>query len=82
MVAKNFESVVHGLDDTNTLPLWKAAYDEGLPLPRRKQDFKLYGAGGGLVSWVKALFGQRDEEMNDMVFTCPQSWLGACLVSL
>lgn len=72
MAVKNFKAVASELDDINTIFLWKAAYTDGLQLPRRKQDFDRYSAGKGLGAWVKGLYKDHFEEMEEVMLACPQ----------
>lgn len=72
MAVKNFEAVAIELDDIDALRLWKAAYAEDLRLSRCREDFKEYSSGKGLVSWVKGLFREHEEEMDEMFAECPQ----------
>lgn len=72
MAVNNFEAVASELDDISTLGLWKAAYSEGLQLPRRKQDFNQYSAGLGLGAWVKGLYNDYEDEMEEAMLACPQ----------
>lgn len=72
MAVKNFEAVASELDDINTICLWKAAYTDGLQLPRRKRDFDRYSAGKGLGAWVKGLYKDHFEEMEEVMLACPQ----------
>lgn len=72
MAVENFLAVANELDNINTLRLWKAAYSVGLQLSRRKQDFKMYRSGEGLVAWVKGLFREDCEEMEETMSACPK----------
>lgn len=72
MAVKNVEAVAIELDNINALRLWKAAYAEGLRLSRCRQDFKHYSSGEGLVAWVKGLFREYEEEMDETFGECPQ----------
>lgn len=72
MAVANFKAVATELNNINTLRLWKAAYAEDLQLPRAKQDFEQNCCGEGLDSWVKGLFEEHYEEMDETIFTCPQ----------
>lgn len=72
MAVKNFEAVASELDDISTLCLWRTAYSEGLQLPRRKLDFKQYSSGHGLGAWVKGLYNDHEDEMEEVMLACPQ----------
>lgn len=72
MAVKNFQAVAIELDNINALRLWKAAYAQDLCLSRCRKDFKNYSSGEGLVSWVKGLFREHEEEINETFAACPQ----------
>lgn len=72
MAVKNFEVVAIEVDNINALWLWKAAYAEGLRLPRCREELQLYGSGEGLVAWVNGLFKEHGDEMDQTFAECPQ----------
>lgn len=71
MAVKNFGMVASELDDIDALSLWKAAYAEGLQLPRRKHDFDRYSSGSGLGAWVKRLYNDHEDKMEEAMLACP-----------
>lgn len=68
----NFEAVANELDDLNTLRLWEAGYGGGLRLSQNRHHYEGYGAGKGLVAWVKTLYKTSPEVMDETMVTCPQ----------
>lgn len=68
----NFTLVVTELTSIDALRLWKTAYSEGLQLPGQRQDYALYRAGQGLVSWVQGLFDDHREEMEKTMAEYPE----------
>lgn len=70
---KNFGAVSGALDSINALRLWKAVYIGGLlELPRHSKDCELWRNGQGMSTWVKQLFAEHGEEMDETVLECPQ----------
>lgn len=72
MAIQNFTVVANELDDIDTLRLWKGAYSADLYLPRHREDFEQYRSGQGLVAWVRGLFDEHGEEMDETMSECPK----------
>lgn len=71
VASKNFQAIVRELDSIGSLRLWQAAYGEGLRLPERGVGFEGYCGGKGLVAWVKCLYGEYGEEMENTMMEYP-----------
>lgn len=70
---KDFRTVSDALDNINALRLWKSVYvDDLLALPRHGKECELWRNGQGMAKWVKQLFAEHGEEMDETVLECPQ----------
>lgn len=71
LATAHFEVVVSELDGINALRLWKTAYSDGLQFPGRLKEFDQYRSREGLVAWVKELFRDHREEMDQTISEFP-----------
>lgn len=70
---KNFGAVSDALDNINALRLWKSVYvDDLLALPRHRKECERWRNGQGMAKWVKQLFADHGEEIDETVLECPQ----------
>lgn len=71
LATQHFKIVVRELDSINALRLWKAVYTAEVEFPGLGKGFQQYRSRDGLVAWVKVLFKDHREEMDDTMLEFP-----------
>lgn len=72
MAVRNFDSVLPDLDPISTFRLWKYAYGEGPDIQAWRNDFGFCYSGKQLASWMKAVFKDHREEVDQTIAECPE----------
>lgn len=72
MAIGNFEALLPELDSVDTLRLWKHAYGEGPDIQTWRTNFERCHTGKWVVKWVKELFKDHRQEMEEMIAELPE----------
>lgn len=68
----NFESLLPQLDSVDRLRLWKHGYAEGPDLQTWRNHFERCHSGKSVVTWVKKLFRDHRQEMEETIAESPE----------
>lgn len=72
MAVRNFEGVLPALDSVDTLRLWTTAYAAGTDVQVWRKGFERFYSRKGFDVWVKELFREHREEMDQMIADFPE----------